>query len=35
MPGVTRQDTINMRDVPELDGLLRGVLKSTPESLLE
>ena len=35
MSGVTRQDTINTWDVPELDDLLRGVLKSTPESLLE
>ena len=35
MSGVTRQDTINTRDAPELDDLLRGVLKFTLESLLE
>ena len=29
MSGVTKQDAINTRDAPELDGLLRGVLKST------
>ena len=32
MPGVTNQDAIIMRDAPELDGFLRGVLKSTLES---
>ena len=35
MSSVTRQDTINMRDAPKRDGLLRAVLKSTLESLLE
>ena len=33
MSSVTKQDAINMRDASELDALLRGVLKSTPESL--
>ena len=32
MSGATKQDAIIMRDAPKLDGLLRGVLKSTPES---
>ena len=32
MSGVTKQEAINTRDAPELDALLRGVLKSTPES---
>ena len=32
MSGVTKQDAIITRDAPEFDGLLRGVLKSTPES---
>ena len=35
IPDIMRQDTIKIRDAPEFDGLLRGVLKSTPESLLE
>ena len=35
LSGVTKQDAINMRDAPELDALLRGVLKSTLESLSE
>ena len=30
--GVTKQDATITRDAPKLDGLLRGVLKSTPES---
>ena len=29
---VTKQDATITRDAPKLDGLLRGVLKSTPES---
>ena len=32
MSGVTKQDATIMRDAPKFDGLLRGVLKSTPES---
>ena len=32
MSGVTKQYAISMRDAPKLDGLLRGVLKSTLES---
>ena len=29
--GVMKQDATISRDAPKLDGLLRGVLKSTPE----
>ena len=32
MSSITKQDATNMRDAPEFYGLLRGVLKSIPES---
>ena len=32
MSGVTKQDATITRDAPKVDGLSRGVLKSTPES---
>ena len=32
MSGVTNQDAKITKDAPEVDGLLRGVPKSTPES---
>ena len=35
VPNAMWQDTIKIRDAPKFDGLLRGVLKSTLESLLE